>query len=257
MPPDQNVDLIKNIQNIPASLRRLPQWVCWKYIQRNGRDTKCPIRSDTGAMADATDPSTWSTWDEALKKFQSSNDLAGVGFVFSPDDNFCGVDLDDCLDPATGQAKPWARQLMDQLDSYAEISPSGKGIKIFIRGSKPGKRCRKPYHDGEVEIYDQGRFFTVTGVPYNGSPADVKARQDALNAAYREIFGEGESDPPADSLPTRDQMSHPPAKAMSDENILQLASSPRRKNNGGEKFSTLWAGRWNDFLIPHQRQIHR
>ncbi len=248
MPPEQNVDIVKNIQNIPASLRRLPQWVCWKYIQRNGRDTKCPIRSDTGAMADATDPATWSTWEAALEKFQSSPDLAGVGFVFSPDDNFCGVDLDDCLDPATGQAKPWAKQLMEQMGSYAEVSPSGNGIKIFIRGSKPGKRCRKPYHDGEVEIYDQGRFFTVTGMPYNGSPLDVHASQDALNAAYRDIFGEGESDSPENKSPTRANTAKPSNKSLTDPEILELASSPRRKNDGGQKFAALWAGRWNDYF---------
>jgi len=185
------VPLELNLDNIPASLHEQPQWVCWKYIRRDGKETKCPVRSDSGGMADASDPGTWSTLEAALAAFRSSDDLAGIGFVFSADDNFCGVDLDDCLDPATQQPKPWAQRIMTELDSYTEVSPSGHGVKVFLRAAKPGRRCRRAWHDGEVEMYDRGRFFTVTGAAYNGSPTDVNARQDALNALYREIFGDG------------------------------------------------------------------
>ena len=246
MPIDLNIDKIKNIKNIPDSLRQHPQWVCWKYIRRNGRDTKCPIRPDTAGMADASDPATWSTLELALDTLRSSQDLAGVGFVFSANDEFCGVDLDDCIDIATGQVKPWGQKIISQLDSYAEISPSGSGVKVFIRGSKPGKRCRKSYHDGEVEMYDQGRFFTVTGAMYNGSPVDVNTRQDALAAVYREIFGDGEDDSTPDKPPTR--ANTPKPSVMSDEDILELACSPRRKNDAGSKFAALWDGKWNDFF---------
>jgi primase-polymerase (primpol)-like protein len=89
--------------------------------------------------------------------------VAGIGFVFSPDDPYCGVDLDRCLDPASGVIVPWAISIIRSLNSYCEISPSGKGVKLFIRASKPGDRCKTAYEDGDVEIYDHARFFTTTG----------------------------------------------------------------------------------------------
>ena len=235
-----------NVDNIPASLGERAQWVCWKYIRRDGKETKCPIRSDTGGKADASDPGTWSTLEAALASFRSSKDLAGVGFVFSPEDQFCGIDLDDCLDRATREAKPWAQRIVAELDSYTEISPSGHGVKIFLRAAKPGRRCRRAWHDGEVEMYDRGRFFTVTGAAYNGSPTDVNARQDALNALYREIFADGEPGSTPTETPTRANVGGPPTAALADADILDLARSPRRKNGAGEKFTALWDGRWND-----------
>src|SRR6185437_16610989 len=98
------------------------------------------------------------SFEEAVTTFRRSPNLAGVGFVFHPDDPYCGIDLDDCIDPATGELKAWGQQFIDQLDSYSEISPSGTGVKVYIEGVKPGPRCRRPYQDGEVEIYHQGRF---------------------------------------------------------------------------------------------------
>ena len=147
----------------PIVSAEYPQWVAWKYVERDGKTTKSPINPHTGEFASSTDASTWGMLDEAVAACSRDSDLAGVGFVFTAEDPYCGVDLDDCRDPESGQLKDWAQAIVEHLASYTEISPSATGLKVFLQGSKPGSRCRKAYHDGEVEIYDRDRFFTVTG----------------------------------------------------------------------------------------------
>jgi putative DNA primase/helicase len=88
---------------IPQDLRARPQWVCWKLEERGGKTTKVPY-SPNGQHAKSSDPATWTTFEEACK---ASRDYAGVGYVFSPDDPFVGIDLDDCLD-TDGTVRPWA-----------------------------------------------------------------------------------------------------------------------------------------------------
>jgi len=178
--PALNVDLIA--ENTPACLRERRQWVAWKYIERDGKQTKAPVNPHSGGLADSTDSSTWGTFQQATDACRQDGGLAGVGFVFTADDPYCGVDLDDCLDAQTGEAKGWAADVIDQLDSYTETSPSGSGVKIFLEASKPGRRCRKAYYDGEVEIYDRDRFFTLTGQRSEQSPAEIHARQEQLTA---------------------------------------------------------------------------
>ncbi|MBC8356397.1 MAG: hypothetical protein H8E66_30835, partial [Planctomycetes bacterium] len=94
---------------IPACLCERPQWVAWKYIERDGKPTKTPINPHTGEFAKSTDASTWGTFDEAMATCGHDATYSGVGFVFTADDPYCGVDLDDCRDPDSGQLKDWAR----------------------------------------------------------------------------------------------------------------------------------------------------
>jgi hypothetical protein len=167
--------------------------------------------------------------------------------VFAAADPFCGVDLDDCVDPATGQLKPWGQEIVTRLASYTEVSPSGNGVKVFLRAKKPGPRCRKPYADGEVEIYDVNRFFTVTGRRLPESPTDVEDCQIELEAVYRQVFGEDDDNHAGALSPVIPKPSgngHAVAQ-LADDDIIRLASKQRRT---GDKFSDLWSGRWNDYF---------
>jgi putative DNA primase/helicase len=223
--------------NAPACLRERAQWVCWTYVERDGKATKCPISPTRGGNASSTDPATWGTFDQAIAACQAAG-LEGIGFVFSAGDPFAGVDLDNCIDPAAGEVKPWARAILDQLGSYAEISPSGGGVKAFIRALKPGPRCKTGYEDGAVEMYDRDRFFTVTGEPLAGSPPDVAERQAALDALYELVFGKLARAP----LPVPPPSNNGQVR-LDDDEILRLACASRKS---GAKFATLWTGRWND-----------
>ncbi len=201
-------------------------------------------QSTQWVAASSTDASTWGTFAEAIEACRRNNALAGVGFVFTADDPYCGVDLDDSVDESTRQLKPWAQQIVDRLDSYTEISPSGSGLKVFIKANKPGSRCRKAYEDGEVEIYDRDRFFTVTGSRLPTIPSEINLRQESLDLVYAQVFGN--DDPGTNAAPTASRGPQPSDSgfaSLSDDEIIDLAC---KKPRTGDKFRSLWDGNWND-----------
>ena len=143
---------------IPDALAARPQWVAWDYVRRSGRWTKLPIDPASRRPAKSNDPGTWNSLPSAL----AVPNVAGVGFMFHADDPFCGIDLDDCRDPETGSLTAECQRIVDAFNSYVEVSPSGTGVKLFIKGTLPngaGRKC------GHIEIYDRGRYFAVTGRP--------------------------------------------------------------------------------------------
>src|SRR5215218_8405761 len=146
------------ITDSQRNIRDLRQWVCWRPEERDGKLTKIPYSPVTGEKASSTNPETWASYSEAVEAYKQRG-YGGIGFVFTPEDDLCGVDLDGCLNPETGEIEGWAQEIIDELDSYAEISPSGTGVHILVRARLPESRNRK----GRFEVYDRGRYFTVTG----------------------------------------------------------------------------------------------
>jgi len=158
-----------------------------------------------------------------------------IGFMFSEDDPYCGVDLDGCVDPETGEITKLARQIIDRVDSYSEISPSGTGVKIFIKGTIPGPRRKNPQKN--IEVYDRRRFFAVTGHHIPGTPKTMESRQEELEALYAWLFPkevESTTQGPNGVVANHD---------LSDEDILSKAV--RAVN--GDKFLKLWNGDASDY----------
>lgn len=153
-----------NFDAIPTDLKLADQWVLWRYEIRDNKPTKVPYQPND-KRASSTDKSTWTTF-EAVKTAYEQGGFDGVGFAFA--NGFAGVDLDHCRDPATGEIDEWAIVYIDRLQSYSEISPSGEGVHIIVKGSLPIGR-RKALKGDEyrpnaaIEMYSSGRFFTVTG----------------------------------------------------------------------------------------------
>lgn len=174
-----------NVEAIPQELRDLDSWVVWRTEVRDGNPTKVPY-AVTGRHARANDPRTWSSFEEALAV---ADEYDGIGFFFSTDDPYAGIDLDDCRDPETGEFHEAAREVIDALDSYAEVSPSKTGAKIIVRASKPGKKARtgKTPWDGDIEMYDERRYFAITGESIGRS--EVRDAQDALDKVYAKYLG--------------------------------------------------------------------
>ena len=151
---------IPSAADLPAieELRGYDQWVCWRGEERaGGKTSKVPCRPD-GGSASSTDERTWSSFDEALQAASENASLEGIGFVLAAADPYVGVDLDDCIDEE-GEVADWAGATLELLDSYTEISPSGQGLRIFVRGELPNGGRRS----GRTEIYSEKRFLTVTG----------------------------------------------------------------------------------------------
>lgn len=163
-------------ENIPATLRPYPQWVCWCAVNVPGQQKprKIGLNPGKGYAASTVKPESWGTFDQAVARCRNTlgkphtfrlcgeevtGIISGVGFVLSEDDPFCGVDLDNCVDDA-GNISPEARAIVDALKSYTEISPSGTGLRIFVRANKGATRkCRSK----GIETYHHKRFLTVTG----------------------------------------------------------------------------------------------
>src|SRR5262245_34814826 len=125
-------------QEIPEELRKLPNWVVWKLEKRAGkdgvlRDTKVPYNAKTGRKAKSNDPTTWSSFTEAIAALEPGG-YSGVGFnLFTT--TYVGVDLDGCR--PNGYDSPWAANIIQELNSYSEVSPSGKGVHIIVKGELP------------------------------------------------------------------------------------------------------------------------
>src|SRR5918997_852027 len=122
------------VENIPKELKVRPQWVVWKAVGE--KPDKVPYSARTGRKASSTDLMTWSTFEEALEAYEKGK-CAGLGFVFSSGDPYAGVDLDGCRDSRTGEIELWAAEIIDGLDSYTELSPSGEGVHIIVKGKVP------------------------------------------------------------------------------------------------------------------------
>jgi len=178
------------IDNIPMELRQCQQWVAWKYgkARADGKRPKIPINPHTGKEAKANDPTTWADFATAQAAVERWA-IEGVGFMFADDGEYTGIDFDDCIvDGVLGAA---VAGVVGVFDSYTEISPSSLGVKVWVRATKPAwAKCVKAGVLGckQVEIYDKGRFFTVTGQRLPTAPATVASRQAELNDLCAELW---------------------------------------------------------------------
>jgi len=152
-------------------LKQYNQWLLWRFV--NG--AKVPINR-WGENSGCNKPDHFMSYEEAVAVDDSYtlNGVMGPAFVFTENDPFVGIDLDDARCPSSGKIKEWAIQLITMVGSYTEVSPSLSGVKIYVKASLPNNiKHNAPYADGAVEVYDRGRFFTFTGLWVEGTPRNV------------------------------------------------------------------------------------
>lgn len=212
---------------IPSCLKRIPNWVCWQAKPNGERIEKIPVCPTTGRFADSTDPESWSDYTTAATLAGTTSSL-GVGFVFTKAAGIVGIDLDKCRDPETGTIAPGADEIVQTLQTYTEISPSGTGLHLFVQGTLPAGKRKK----GKIEAYNDARFFTVTGNHLPGTSTDVKERNLAdFHARYL-------ADEPNPSTVT-----HEKSQRLSDDGILAKCRSAKN----ADKFDRLWQGDWSAY----------
>lgn len=201
-----------NLEAVPDEIRDRDQWICWRTECRECSErlepaaktcpecgekaTKKPIDPGSGGFASSTDPETWATLAEALDFDADNPDTDGIGYVFDANGLVAGVDLDDCRDAETGEIDDWAAEVVDRLDSFTEVSPSGTGLHVYVFGFVPDGGNREPVGDGELEMYDSGRYFTVTGQHVDGTPETVEQRSETLTDIHSEYIETEESQEP-------------------------------------------------------------
>jgi putative DNA primase/helicase len=167
---------------IPSELLDYRQWILWRRTELNGRIAKLPISPWSGKLASCDKRHTWSTYRHvcyARRNFRAD----GVGFVFTSSDPFCGIDLDQCR-TRDGKIAPEAQAVIGRIASYAEVSPSCAGIHILVRAKLhgPGRRT------GKIELYDSGRYFTITGQQLWNSSVRIENRQSRVEKLLCEVF---------------------------------------------------------------------
>ncbi len=219
---------------IPQVMKEYNNWVCWGIQIRDGKETKIPY-SPHGGLAKADEKSTWGTFEQAQAYQANHENLSGLGFVFSDADDFCGIDLDDCRKHETGKIDTEAQTIIDDFASYTEISPSGKGVHIIIEGRKKGTKARK----GKIEMYDTGRYFTMTGDVVDNQTT-IEHRQEALDKLYDDLFTTPKSEP-----------AQPQMGSLSDGTLIEKAKNARN----GTKFSALWEGDIADYDSPSEADL--
>lgn len=163
---------------LPADLTELDRWVAHR--------SKVPVDCHTGTAGNVTDSATWVSYEEA-RAFTAAHPETGLGFVLNGD-GIVGIDIDHCL--INGKvAEPQVQTILNRVRSYSEISPSGSGLHIYVRGQWPeGARNKIKLNDGiAVEVYDRNRYFTVTGNRY-GEITAVVEDQPLLDYIYEEYF---------------------------------------------------------------------
>jgi primase-polymerase (primpol)-like protein len=219
---------------IPRELQDYNQWVCWTRL--GPERIKLPICPATCKSASCTDPATWGSYQQA-RATASRLRLDGIGFVFTSEDPYTGVDLDYCR-TIRGDPEPWASEIVKRLNSYTEWSPSGEGLHILVKAALPtcgGRRTRR------IEIYSSRRYFTITNDLLEQTPSTIEDRQAEVLDLVAALDRQSQRQP---------ELSKTPAPvAHTDEELIRRAQGAKN----GAKFQKLWAGDTSDYDGDHSR----
>ena len=213
------------LNEIPEERKITNQLVAWKAEPRgNKKMSKIPINPYTKKLAKTNDPSTWGSFEDAVTCYQK-NGFAGISFIFTKDDPYVGIDFDDCF--IDGLLSPEIEDLIQKIGSYTEISPSGKGLHVIIKGQLPGGG-----RSGKImEIYDSGRAFTFTGDNYLSAPAKIMDGSSIIEYLLKTYY------------PT----------AVPLNNGTSMQNTKFAKANGN-KFDSLWNGQYRQFGYNSQSE---
>ena len=207
--------------NIPQEMKQLDNWVCFKFEVRNGKETKVPYNPKSKRKAKTNDKKTWASFTQAIDQI---NNFDGIGFMFS-DSPFVGIDLDHCIE--NGVVSDFALSIVKRLNSYTEYSPSGTGLHIICQGNVPpnGNKNSKL----GLEIYSEGRYFTVTGKVFERFENIVDS-QASIGIIHQEFL----------LKKSLGQNRGTSLTSLDTNTIISLASNSKQ----GEKFQDLYSGKW-------------
>jgi putative DNA primase/helicase len=248
VPPKPKVIPVQ-FDNIPPEITSRRRWVMWRNELRQDKKgtwkwTKVPYQAcppppdeEYWPKAKCNDRLTWSSYSAALQTYLEEPGWDGIGFMLG--DDHAGVDCDKCIS-ASGDIEPWAEEIVRHMNSYSEISPSGTGGKILALGKLPQGRRRT----GQLEMYSETRFFTITGNRLPGTPKTVEPRQNELLQLHARIF------PPAPKANGKEQIKKDYSNAESnghlhlDVNDQRILYKARSASNGDSVRALYDDGDW-------------
>ena len=216
-------------ENIPAELKAHKNWCVWTPRYReNGKIAKQPLTPNTGKAARTNCPLTWGTFEEAIAA-RDRSDVFPLGIEYILDGRLVGVDLDECRRP-DGTLEEYAARAIERLNTYTELSPSGKGIRMIYRGTIP-ENCRSQM--AKIEVYNY-HAVTLTGDIY-GDPKPINNYQSALDEVMRQFFPD-KMDPYRTWQPSQQPAICPNYEAEDDDEVTA------RKLCGDPERAALWHG---------------
>lgn len=154
------------IDSIPGFLRALPaaNWIAEPKPGSPGKFNKAPRNPKTGIRVGANEPSNFGTFDDAVQGLDTGR-YSGCGILLTADSGITGIDIDD-VRQQDDPVKEWVKRAV-AAGAYCEHSPSGDGLRLFVRGTLPDTGRK---YEG-LEVYNRDRFLTVTGASLNKEPA--------------------------------------------------------------------------------------
>ena len=230
-----------SLPQVLEELKSLPQWVCYQnqWNEKKQKNSKIPKNPATGSGAKANDPATWATYAAAVDAARRFN-FDGVGFEFAA--GYMGIDLDNVID-ADGNINAIAAEIVATLDSYTEYSPSGKGLHILCKC--PGAKAVGSRNDAiGLEMYNNGRFFTVTGKPY-GEIKPIQERTEQAKAVFMKYLYK----PPKEKQPATNTPVGTYKESASDAELWQRMFSSRK----GDEIQALYRGDISGHDNDHSR----
>lgn len=214
------------INNIPQELKDIPRWICHK--------AKVPKNPKSGRNL-AGDQNKWGvSFDEACKALEKYK-FDGLGFVFVASDEYCGIDLDNCVKNSNIDDR--AKNIINICNSYTEYSPSKTGIHIIVKNINKKKVLHKK--DG-IEVYTEGRYFTISGFGVTGNE---KVNTVDVNGLLAKVSKKDDEKPSNDNESVDD-------KLLSNSQINELVERIKISANGA-KFQILWDGDWKREYESH------
>ncbi|WP_088840672.1 phage/plasmid primase, P4 family [Listeria sp. ILCC797] len=216
-------------ERIPDELKQLKQWCAYQLVwdEKRHKHKKIPKNANTGGNGNSVDEGTWADFETALASLEKYQ-FDGLGFYFK--EPYFGVDIDDIEneieDYRLGNTDNIVAEFIQTLSSYTEYSVSGTGIHIISKGDFPNGGRRK----NNVEMYNHGRFFVMTGQVVDNYET-VNESTQAIQYLHSKYIGTNE-------LQT---VSHEHAGVdLPASEIIQKAYSSQQ----GVPFKTLYEGFW-------------
>lgn len=254
----------EQLGNIPAELRSIPRWHVYKLTPKRdksgkltGKHGKEPADPITGRNARwKTDPKAAMTFEQAVAALckNKPGNLAGIGFVFTREEPYSGIDIDGCLE-ADGKPDLQTEDILKEIDTYTEVSRSGTGVHLIVRGKLEQGDDGARHDDGKrsFECYSAGRFFVFTGNVLPGR-TEIKEREEKLRWFRKNYASAPAKMAEAVTPPLCDRLEPTPAKSkaphganyagkssagnLDDEKILEII----RRSDQADKFEALWRG---------------
>lgn len=223
-----------NALEIPDELKQLPKWVLWRaeWDNKQKQYKKVPY-SYAGYRASSTESETWTIFDAIHSLYEKNDSYNGIGFVLSNDDDYICLDIDDAVNPDTGQLKTDLALEMTEL-TYCELSPSGTGLHCFFKGELPSER-KKKRSDLDIELYNNARFMTVTGESIGQS--EICEVQATINNIVERYFKVEE--------PVKTFTIHPNrTNDLSDDEVMDIMMKSKSK----DKISDLLKGNYERYF---------